>query len=104
MGLRPTKVQTAQITPSVSAGTGLRRKRPLADAWGYLAAPSDRMRNRFSSVQPPFRRLPARLCCEAETKAALKGGPTREVIESAREANCVYNGRMLGLAFVRLAG
>src|SRR5213083_585288 len=30
---------TVQITPSVSAGTGLRRNRPLADAWGYLAAP-----------------------------------------------------------------
>src|SRR6266571_1858617 len=34
-----------QITPSVSAGTGLRRNRPLADAWGYLAAPGDRMSN-----------------------------------------------------------
>src|SRR5207249_9398982 len=26
-----------------------------SDAWGYLAAPSDRMRNRFSTVQPPFK-------------------------------------------------
>src|SRR5881628_2935070 len=48
---------TVQITPSVSAGTGLRRNRPLADAWGYLAASRDRMKNRFSTVQPPFRRL-----------------------------------------------
>src|SRR2546422_10656261 len=41
---------TVQITPSVSAGTGCGRNRPLADAWGYLAAPRDRMRNRFSTV------------------------------------------------------
>ena len=29
----------------LSAGTGLRRNRPLADAWGYLAAQGDRMSN-----------------------------------------------------------
>ena len=49
---------TVQITPRVSAGTGCGQNRPLADAWGYLAASRDRMRNRFSTVQPPFEAAP----------------------------------------------
>src|SRR5437899_5728858 len=54
---------TVRITPSGSAGTGCGRNRPRADAWGYLAAPSDRMRNRFSTFPrgcPRTRRLESR--------------------------------------------
>src|SRR5947207_6771401 len=47
----------ANFSQRLSAGTGCGRNRPLADAWGYLAASRDWMRNMFSTVQPPFRQL-----------------------------------------------
>src|SRR5207247_9849085 len=84
MGLWPTNRDENQSTdgpdnPTRQRGDGCGRNRPLADAWGYLATPSDRMRNRFSTVQPPFE-----AALRATTETDLAGLQSRDLSHEQR--------------------